>query len=289
MTQRGRQRPGWNPSRRNRNIGTVKQGHGQDNRLVIPYRYGQYYEQIGRHVVLLRRIHGRVIRFVVERPRAGVSYAVTIDDVVRVLWMIPKADLDGLRLFVFRQPTRKQNLLRPVWGRVCFGAEIGKLAGPAIFLDAVDPDSPFSWPRDLKPDDVRELDRIRADGHRVRERRRRFFIEWNVESIRFTQLFRTLPHEVGHWVDWLRRVIRPAKGDFEKECNLSKWYFSRPDDERERFAHRYADEFQARLRRAGEIPFQRQFNLAKMREDRLRAVDFGIASTENDASESTDV
>ncbi len=30
------QRPGWNATRRNRNIGTARQGHGQDNRMVIP-------------------------------------------------------------------------------------------------------------------------------------------------------------------------------------------------------------------------------------------------------------
>ncbi len=29
-------RPGWNPTRRNRNLGTAKAGHGLDNRLVIP-------------------------------------------------------------------------------------------------------------------------------------------------------------------------------------------------------------------------------------------------------------
>ncbi|WP_405564755.1 hypothetical protein [Polaribacter sp. Asnod6-C07] len=26
-----------NPTRRNRNIGTAKQGYGQDNKLVVPY------------------------------------------------------------------------------------------------------------------------------------------------------------------------------------------------------------------------------------------------------------
>ncbi|KAF0814961.1 hypothetical protein IGB42_00037 [Andreprevotia sp. IGB-42] len=29
-------RAGWNPTRRNRHIGTGAQGHGQDNKLVIP-------------------------------------------------------------------------------------------------------------------------------------------------------------------------------------------------------------------------------------------------------------
>ena len=29
-------RRGYDPTRRNRNIGTAKAGHGQDNRLVIP-------------------------------------------------------------------------------------------------------------------------------------------------------------------------------------------------------------------------------------------------------------
>lgn len=251
--------------------------------MVIPRDRGFlcFYEQLGRHVVLLRRIHGRVIRFVIERPRAGVSYAVTIDDVVRVLWMIPKPDLEGIKLVVFRQPTRKQNLLRPVWGRLKYLAEIGKLEGPAIFLEATDLNAPFSWPRNLTPDDARELDRIRADGHRVRERSRRLFIEWDMDSVRATQLYRTLPHEVGHWVDWLQKVVNPARGDFDRKCNLRDWYFSRPDAEREHFAHRYADAFRARMRRVGEIPFPRQFDLAKMRKDKLRPVDFGLSVSDN--------
>ena len=31
-------RRGWNPVRRNRNIGTAAPGHGENNRLVIPWR-----------------------------------------------------------------------------------------------------------------------------------------------------------------------------------------------------------------------------------------------------------
>lgn len=280
MTQRGRQRPGWNPARRNRNIGTAKQGHGQNNRMVIPYLWNRpssnYYEQLGSHIIVARRIHGQLFRFIIEKSRSGVAYAVTIDDLVRLMWLIPKEDLEGLALIVLRQPTRKQELLSPMWGRLGYLATIGKLEGPAIFLEAVNRQAPFRWPYNLRPDEVRELERIRTDGHGVKKTRRGYVLVWNFESIRSTQLSRTFPHEVGHWVDWLQKVVRPAAGDWKRESALSQSYFSRPASEHEDFAHRYADAFRARLSTRGEIPFPRQFDLSRMRRDKLRPLDFGI-------------
>jgi len=76
------------------------------------------------------------------------------------------------------------------------------------------------------------------------------------DAARATQLYRTLLHEIGHWVDWLNKVERPSErgGDFEK---LNDAYFQRPKNEREAFAHRYADETRERLVRLGIIPFER--------------------------------
>lgn len=285
MTQRGRQRPGWNPTRRNRNIGTAKQGRGQNNRMVIPRprpRELEYYECINSYVEIIRRIHGRVIHFVVERPRKNIAYAVTVDDVARMLWMIPKSDYEGLKLVVFRQPTRKQDLLWPVWGRIGFDARVGRFAGPAIFLDAADSQREMTWGRKLDPDNLEELGRLRADGFRITEVKRGFAIQGDFESIRNTQLYRTIPHEIGHWVDWSRTVLQPSGGDPMKIKSLANAYFSRPKADRERFAHRYAEEFCRRLRRIGDVPFPRQFDLKQIRKDNLRAVDFGVPSMDDE-------
>jgi hypothetical protein len=54
-------RPGREPTRRNRNIGTSKQGHGQDNRMVIPSRWPDdrvYFEVLRNPVPVVRRAGG---------------------------------------------------------------------------------------------------------------------------------------------------------------------------------------------------------------------------------------
>ena len=46
---------GWDATRRNRNIGTAKQGLGQDNQLVIPWcGLKLYYENLTEYKVALR-------------------------------------------------------------------------------------------------------------------------------------------------------------------------------------------------------------------------------------------
>lgn len=74
---------------------------------------------------------------------------------------------------------------------------------------------------------------------------------------RNTVLYRTFLHELGHWVDHLNKVDRPATAseDIEAYSHLSEGYFKRPDSERDAYAHRYADETRARLSSAGTIPF----------------------------------
>ena len=165
---------------------------------------------------------------------------------------------------------------------------MGRFAGPAVFLDAADPQRIVTWGRKLDPDDMDELDRLRADGMTVTEVKRGYTIQGDFDSIRNTQLYRTIPHEIGHWVDWSRNVLRPSGRDATKIKIFAEAYFSRPRADRERFAHRYADEFCKRLRKVGDIPFSRQFDLTKIRKDRLRPVDFGITPAECDNPDLTE-
>ncbi len=39
-------RSGWNPSRRNKNIDTIKSGHGKNNKFVIPYPSKIFWENL---------------------------------------------------------------------------------------------------------------------------------------------------------------------------------------------------------------------------------------------------
>ncbi|MEO9462797.1 MAG: hypothetical protein ABJ242_08690 [Marinomonas sp.] len=252
-----------NPTRRNRNIGTKKQGHGKGNSLVIPDRLdGTYWlNSIGECEVEDRQIAGRNVRFIVESNQIGCIHPCTVSDVAFVLANLPQSDWAGLQTIVFRLPTRKQLTLSPVWGRLLYYAEVtterGKplAKGPAIFLEAVDVGREITWSTSLDPDDFAELERLKSDGHSVQRFGRKHIIALSRESARNTQLYRTFLHEVGHWFDWLSKVEEPSmKGkNFER---LENDYFARAKAERKAFAHRYADRQYSRLRDSAKIPFE---------------------------------
>lgn len=256
-------RTGYNSTRRNRNIGTARQGHGQDNRLVIPSMSGDdrvWFEQLGPYARSEFAVAGGSILLIVETTHGGCVHACSEDDVRRMIQAIPAHDLAGLGAVVFRQPRRKERLLRPAWGRLVYDARIGRIGrpdayrGPAILIEAVNPDKPVKWSTSLSPDDLEELRRLEADGHVLERRGNTWAITPNVAAVRNTQLYRTLPHEIGHWVDWQEKVRRPGQEQPERLHAFEDAYFARPRSEREAFAHRYADEVRARLEKFGVIP-----------------------------------
>jgi hypothetical protein len=222
-------------------------------------------------------VEGRDFHVLVEETRRGCIHTCTVDDIHFVIRHIPAADLRGLKVFVLRQPKRKEEILSPVWGRLVYEAEYGDWTGPAIILEAQELSKPILEPRSLNPEGARELDRLRRDGHRIVSTKREYLVETTLESARATQLYRTLLHEVGHWVDWLRSVTRPAartkRPDKEIE-RLEDLYFARPKSERESFAHRYADALAEHLRLRGTIPFDRILNSGSLEKDGLRLEDF---------------
>jgi hypothetical protein len=247
------------PTRRSRRIGAPGRGRGQDNRMVIPEPreagyVKAYWKRLGDHRVVERNIRGQPVTFVVERTARGSVHACTVDDVARVLSLAPRDDLAGLAMVVLRQPTRKQHSLAPHWGRYTYYATVSAHTGPVIFLDAGPPTGPLRWPRRATPDDAAEIARLRADGHAYVPTRREHVFELTLASIRVTQLYRTLLHELGHHVDY-RRALDGAEGA-ERAARTTR-YWARPVREREAFAHRYADELRAALFARGALPFER--------------------------------
>lgn len=104
-------------------------------------------------------------------------------------------------------------------------------------------------------------------------RPRGFRVESSPESIRATQLFRTLPHEVGHYVDYLTFGSKvECEHDGERFWEL---YSAKPSRDKEAFAHRYASEFRAMLEADGQIPFEQIRRLEGMREEGLDPDWFG--------------
>jgi len=275
-------RPGFNATRRNRNIGTDKQGHGQNNRMRVADPWsasGPFWAQLGRYRLIRRMCGGRELAFFVENTREDCVHACTVADIVRILKQIPDQDYTTLAAIVLRQPKRKEEILHPVWGRLGYWSNVGRpqdgaASGPVVILEALAPFRVWWRKKSVDPAEAAELERLTADGHVMIPERSRIRFESTLEATRATQLYRTLPHEIGHLLDFATRVPEPdeAKGiSVDRYCELAERYWQRPAKEKEAFAHRYADEFRTRLNASCCIPFPR---IETWDSDGLRSCDF---------------
>lgn len=252
-----------NPVRRNRNIGTARQGHGQNNKLTIPQPCGvlsSFYERLTQYEKIERVINGHSFLFIIEQTRATSKHACSVDDISTIIEHIPVEDYGELKWIVLRQAKRKEETLSPTWGRLVYSYAFEKEYFPAIILDAVDFTKKFKWPHKLSVDAQQELDRLKNDGHEIASDGRNHIAAYKIENVRNTQLYRTLLHEFGHYVQYLEWVVRPAteEEDFAIWEQRNDHYFNIPSPEKERFAHHYADNFKAQLMKQNIIPFDRK-------------------------------
>jgi hypothetical protein len=277
-------RPGYNSTRRNRNIGTAAQGHGQNNQLVIPdiYRGKQdMIEDLDDPNFVEMSVSGELRTFVVERTRNDSMHPCTVDDVAAVLDMIDPDHLEGLKLIILRQPTRKQTTISPVWGRLRYLMEIGRHYGAALILEAGPTKGALQrFPRKMSLDNEAELERFRANGQTIIEDRRIISVVLDMAAQREVQLFRTVLHEVGHLVDYIEKVQRPSVDEESDWSDLWERYWQRPSREREIFAHAFADRTGSALRLACRIPFARLDHEERLLALGLRRSDFHATSHE---------
>lgn len=187
----------------------------------------------------------------------------------------------SLAAIILRQPKRKEDILNPVWGRMAYWSRVGRpqdgaAAGPVVMLEALSPSRTQWRQKSASPADAAELDRLAADGHFITTVGSRILVESTLEAIRTTQLYRTLPHEIGHLVDYSTKVPQAdeARGiSFDRHLALYDKFWQRPGQEREAFAHRYANEIRDRLSALGHIPFTR---VDSWDSDGLRSCDFEL-------------
>ena len=246
------------PTRRNRNIGTDRSGHGLNNSLVIPERWSsarRFYETLVAPIRVTRGVGAHAVTFLVEKPNPGFGHACSIDDIVRVLTHLEIQGAAPVDIVVLRQPTRKQRILSPVWGRLQYFSAIGYGSKPAISIEAQPISGWFTRELPRTPDDSAEHERLIQDGHGLVREGKLYRAEWSPHATRTTQLYRTLPHEVGHWMDYVTWPQRCPIREEASEEQMGDLYFSRPDRERELFAHQYALKFLDRIRATSEIPF----------------------------------
>lgn len=248
----------FNPSRRNRNIGTAKQGHSPQNKLRIPQRtYGlSPMESLGQYQKQEVEINGYKFIFVVEKTREGSLHACSIEDIKQIIEHVPIADYGSLRLIVLRQPKRKEEILSPVWGRLIYSFEFENEYYPAIILEAGEYPRKIKWETSLSLESQKELDRLKEDGHNFISNGKHWIADMEPENVRNTQLYRTLLHEFGHYVHYMMIVERPGKEDEDIRFweERLEYYNNIPGIEKENFAHRYANDLRLRLKEKGVIP-----------------------------------
>ena len=252
-----------NPTRRNRNIGTAKQGFGQNNKLTIPQPCGvlkSFYERLVDYQKIKSVINGHEFLFIIEQTRTDSEHSCSVADIETIIEQIPNEDYGELKLIVLRQPKRKEEILSPTWGRLIYSYEFENDYFPAIIIDAVDFKRKFKWKNNLAIDDQKEIQRLIEDGHKIENDGRHFVAEYELKNVRNTQLYRTLLHEFGHYVQYLEFVERPATEDEEYEVWEARQdkYFEIPKAEKEKFAHKYADNLRTELTNKKIIPFEQK-------------------------------
>lgn len=265
--------------RRNRNIGTSKSGHGQNNKHVVPNRWNDlssYWEKLNSPVIVQRQAQKSRFTFIVEPTLEDYVHFCTIEDVCGILELLPIQHIQKIELIIFRQPTRRQQTLVPVWGRLGYWSDIVGYSGPGIYIEAQQLPRVISWPLSLTPDQQQELERLQNDGHEIERTKRSYEIKSSFSSIRSTQLYRTVPHEVGHYVDYLESS---SKFDMKQECEKF-WalYGAKSPRDKEAFAHRYAEKFGSRWLETGQLPFEPIIKPDAMKESKINPQWFGHAT-----------
>lgn len=214
-----------------------------------------YFERLEPEFTHETLINRQKITLLYEKPSEGFSYGCSPADITHIFSSVASNGFRFPDIVAFRQPTRKQKQQLPIWGRFAYYSEIGKYTGTAIILEAQEIEKQFSWPRKLSHDSQAELRRLKADGHVFRETKRAHVYKVSKDSLRNTLLYRTLLHELGHYVHYQIDVLNSATRLSDDEFDAANYHFAKPSLEKEKFAHRFAEELAEKLRRDGVIPF----------------------------------
>lgn len=247
----------WNPAKGNRKAGTKPSPKNwRTNKMVVPQPDADdqsWYRDLRGAAVARYEVHGKSVGSLFQQPRDGFSYGCTPEDVAMMLNLLPADDVSGIKIVAFRQPTRKQWTLHPAWGRLVFYMEFNGFSGTCLMLEASKVGEVTKYPRKQVIETTEELERMRSDGHQLVEDRRGWTLVTTEESIRRGVLYRTVPHEVGHYVDFKGYIEDPRYVDISDVLDA---YWARPAREREDAAHRYSFEKSTDLRMKGLIPFE---------------------------------
>lgn len=177
----------YNPTRRNRNIGTENQGFGQNNKLKISTPYGtlkSFYERFEKYQTEIRIINDHEFLFIIEETRANCFHSCSVNDLAKIIKHIPKEDYGDLRFIILRQPKRKEEIISPVWGRLIYSFEFENEYYPAIILDAIDLNKKLIWHKKQIIEDQKEFEKLKEDGHLFIKNKRNFVSELKLKPFK---------------------------------------------------------------------------------------------------------
>ena len=253
----------WRSERRNRNIGTAASGHSADNAMRVPEsrsdRYGNdssFCERWNVADVIDVSIDDQPVKILFEEPRTGFTYGCSPADVIVILQAVGGFMPLLPDFIVFRQPTRKQAMLNPVWGRLRYSTEFDGETGIAIVLEAQPLGGKLKRSKRMGLEDRAEFERLVADGHRFSASKQFFEAELNEQAVRNTILYRTLLHELGHLIDFYEKVLNEKTALDSDGARAFDLYQACPASEREHSAHAFADAIATTLKANGVIPFR---------------------------------
>jgi hypothetical protein len=213
------------PIKRNRNSGTKNAGFKRQSNFQIPSQnHNPFYENLKSIESCSKNICGRDYRFVIEKLNKDYSYACCVDEICNVLEHVPNTDLEGLNLIIFRQPKEKEFVLNSCWGRLIYYYKYQNKLQPAIILEAINLNRCIRMKKaNISPFLQRELNMLEYEGHEIVYDKKYLTIKTTFQSAKITQLYRTLLHEIGHYVY------------YKKGFNINDY------EEKESYANRYAE------------------------------------------------
>ena len=168
---------------------------------------------------------------------------------------LPEKDLEGFGVLIFRQPKKKELIHSSVWGRLIYSIEYKDDYLPSIILEAIPRRTEHHFTKKQTVDQTNEFELLKKDGLKFVLTKRGYVAKINEGIVKNIQLYRTLLHEVGHYVHYLDIVERPGDDneEYEEWEKRHNSYFSIPSREKETFANNYAVKYKKFLLKKGVI------------------------------------
>jgi len=252
-----------------------------------PSKKKQIYDlksSLGEHTTLEVIINKRKFYIFVEKIIKNFVHAVTPEDIIQLLPYIEHEieDDEATEFAIVLTQPQKNNT--PSWGYFCT-SDFDQFDGKAVFITATNL-QPIEWGNHLKGGNnsgFSELERLQEDGHNIIREAKNITIYPTLEATRNTQLYRTLLHEFGHYVDQYNKIHKISKRDWKMEgykdefdyyTRLDDLYWSTQRDQHEEFAHNFAKKMSSMLKEKGVIPFDRLLAKSLKNYPNLRLPDF---------------